>query len=305
MIKCPECGSEAVQQRGYNRDRTKKRIECQSCFSWSSLPIEFFEETSGEKVFKNILVFDIETMVKKAFLFRSGKQYVNAESFIDYDTMICWSAKVLGGSEMFKDCLTPQEAKDKNHSRITKSLWNLMKNYDVTVSHNGINFDIPMIKTFFLKENLGLPNRFRNIDTCAIARSQFRFQSNKLDYICKELGLNDGKTKTDFDLWKKCYEGDVDSLNDMQMYNLNDILILEDLLNVFKPYIPSFPNVAVYGDVEESQCPYCGGTKFKDNGFWFTPNGKFHSFRCECKAIFRSKENLLSKAKKKVQMIGI
>ena len=303
MITCKDCGSENVQKRGFNNNRTKQRIECQSCGAWSSVDIEVL--SSEPKVFKNILIFDIETMVKKAFLFRPGKQYVNADSFIDYDTMICWSAKVLGSSDTFSDCLTSKEAKEKNHSRITKSLWNLMKDYDVTVSHNGINFDIPMIRTFFLKENLGLPNRFRNIDTCQIARSNFRFQSNRLDYICRELGLNDGKTDTNIDLWKKCYDGDQESLDYMQTYNINDILILEDLLNIFKPYIPSFPNVAVYGDIEESQCPYCGGANFKDNGYWFTPNGKFNSYRCECKAIFRSKENLLTKTKKKVQMVGI
>jgi hypothetical protein len=61
----------------------------------------------------------------------------------------------------------------------------------------------------------------------------------------------------------------------------------------------------VWSDVVVPVCPYCGGTNFKDNGHWYTPNGKFNSYRCECQALFRSKENLLSKRKKAVNLIGI
>jgi rRNA maturation protein Nop10 len=249
------------------------------------------------------LIFDIETQIKKANLFRHGKQYVNASAFEDYDSMICWSAKWLGDNEVFGDVCTSKEAKARDHSRITKSLWDAMSQAAFTISHNGIYFDLPMVNTFFVENRLGLPNLFRNIDTCQIARKNFRFESNSLDSLCKRLGINDGKIDTDIDLWLNCYKGDQEALDYMFKYNQMDVTVLEDLYNVFLPYIPSFPNMGIWGDVKEAKCPYCGSTNFKEKGYKYTPSGKYISYRCECQALFRSKENLLSKEFKKLQMI--
>lgn len=301
-VKCPECSSEDIQQRGFNGNRTKKRIECQECGSWSSLPIEMFYVEKSKNAPK-ILLFDIETHLKSAMLFRHGKQYVNASSFKDYDTMICWSAKWIGDTEVFGDVQTSKEANNRDHKRITKSLWEMLSEADFTISHNGINFDIPMVNTFFVEERLGMPNLFRNIDTCQIARKNFKFESNAMDYLCKRLGLNDGKIKTDISLWEGCYEGNQESLDYMFNYNKMDSVVLEDLYNVFIPYVQNFPNMGIWGDVNESKCPYCGGTNFHEKGFKYTPQGKFISYRCECQALFRSKNNLLSKEFRKLQFV--
>jgi len=250
-----------------------------------------------------ILIFDIETHLKNAKLFRHGKQYVNASSFSDYDSMICWSAKWVGDNEVFGDVQTSTEAVERDNSRVTKSLWDALSSADLTVSHNGINFDLPMVNTFFIENRLGLPNFFRNIDTCSIARKNFKFESNSLDHICKRLGINDGKMDTSIELWEKCYVGEKESLSYMFEYNQMDVTVLEDLYNVFLPYIPSFPNLGVWGDVTQAKCPYCGSTNFEEKGYKYTPSGKFNSYRCECQALFRSKENLLSKEFKKLQMV--
>jgi transposase-like protein len=304
-LSCPECESFNIQKRGYNKARTKQRLECQDCGSWSSVDfldgkVSFFSSPIAPK----IILFDIETHVKKAWLFRHGDQYVQPSSFERTEnTMICWSAKYLGSDEVLGDCQTSREAKNKDHSRITKSLWKILSDADITISHNGVSFDLPMINTFFVRERLGLPNKFRNIDTCMIARKTFRFESNKLDLLCKELGLKSGKMETTIDLWKECFDGEQKSLDYMYEYNQMDSKILEDLYNVFLPYIPKFPNMGVWGDVSEPVCPYCHGVNFKHKGYFYTPNGKFESFRCECQAIFRSKENLLFKDARKNQMI--
>jgi rRNA maturation protein Nop10 len=247
------------------------------------------------------LIFDIETHLKRAKLFRHGKQYVSASSFEDYDTMICWSAKWLGDTEVFGDVQTPLEAVTRDHSRISKSLWNAMSQAQFTISHNGDHFDLPMVRTFFVEGRLGLPGFFRSIDTCQIARQNFKFESNAMDYLCKRLGLNDGKIATSIDLWNGCYEGDKKSLDYMFNYNKMDSVVLEDLYNVLIPYVPNFPNLGIWGDVNEAKCPYCGGNHFHNIGYKFTPNGKFNSYRCECQAIFRSKQNLLSRRLKALQ----
>jgi len=312
-LKCPTCGSEKVQQRGYNESGTHKRLECQEGHRqgrWFMIPLEFIDNTTtatlpilSSKNAPKILLFDIETHLKKAFLFRPGEQYVSASSFDDKDSIICWSAKWLGDTEVFGDAQTPSEAINRDNSRVTKSLWNELSKANFTISHNGVKFDLKMMNTFFVEERLGLPAHFRNIDTYQIAKNNFKFPSNSLDSICKQLGLNTGKIKTSIELWNECYKGNPEALENMYTYNQQDVLILEDLFNVFLPYVPTYPNMGIWGDVNVSKCPYCGSTDFEQKGYWYTPQGKFNSYRCECQAIFRSKENLLSTRFKKLQFV--
>ena len=72
------------------------------------------------------------------------------------------------------------------------------------------------------------PSHYRIVDTLRIARSSFGFSSNKLDYINEMLGLS-MKRKTDFSLWKDCFYGDQEALDEMQEYVIQDTAILEEL----------------------------------------------------------------------------
>ncbi len=314
MVNCPKCGSSNVQSRGYNQNRDKKRFECQENHSrfvdendndyrWFSLPIEMTVEKS--KNAPKILIWDVETHIDKAWLFSHGKQYVHGTSFENEVSLICWSAKWLGSPETFGDVQTSKEAKNKDDKRVVTSLWKAMSEADIHITHNGKRFDELVMNTRFLIHKLGLPKRTFSIDTYAVAKQNFKLRSYSLDYICNLLGLNTGKIKTDVNLWKGCYEGNQEDLDYMFKYNLEDSNILEDVYHALRPYMTRFPNIGVWSDVEVPVCPYCGGTNFEDNGHWYTPNGKFNSYRCECQALFRSKDNLLSKKKKSVNLIGI
>lgn len=315
MIMCPKCGSDKVQARGYNQNRDKRRYECQenheqyvnddgNDFRWFSYPVEI-EKFENSKNAPKILIWDVETHIDKAWLFSPGKQYVSGQSFENEISLICWSAKWLGNPSTFGDVQTSREAKNKNDGRIVKNLWDAIAQADVTITHNGSKFDDLVMNTRWAIHRLGLPKRTIKIDTYIIAKQNLKLRSYSLDHICKAFGLNSGKMKTDIELWKSCYDGNQESLDYMFKYNLEDSNILEDAFNVLKPYAPKFPNFAVWSDVEKPLCPYCASDDFEDNGYWYTPNGKFNSYRCSCQAIFRSKENLLSKNKKKMGLIGL
>ncbi len=294
-MNCPDCNSDFVEKRGQRNN--KQRYECQDCDRWFSGELN---NTNTQKVVAQVpFIFDIETSIKKAFLFGSGKQYVNADSFEDTSRMICWSGKFVGSPTIYGDCQTPEEAKNKDHRRILKSLWNQLSTISIAVTHNGVDFDNKMINYFFLKERMGLPSKYRNIDTCQLSRRIFRAESNRLDYLVRDLGLSAGKSSTSRQDWIDCYYGDSKALKKMFKYNQNDVMILEDLLNLIKPYAPNLINMGIFGDVEDSVCPYCGSQNFQENGSFYSPNGKFISYRCECQGLFRSKINLLSKNKRK------
>ncbi len=72
---------------------------------------------------------------------------------------------------------------------------------DELIGHNGDKFDLAWIRTRCLFHRIEMFPTYNTIDTLKIARSKFRFNSNRLDYIGKFLGLGQ-KNHTNFDLWK-------------------------------------------------------------------------------------------------------
>lgn len=290
---CPNCGSGKVQKRGFRNNR--QRYECQEkeCSVWFMGD----EEVQNKNI--PVLYFDIETSIRQAWLFRTGDQYITADSFKDQPFMLGYSAKWAGDSRIYSDFLTPDEAIKQDQERIVRSLWNLMSQTNITVSYNGNNFDMRHMNSFFMKYRLGLPNRIRNIDPCQIARNVLKLDSNKMDYVVKYLGLDDGKHKMEVQDWINCYYGDLKALKKMEKYCEHDVVILELITDAIKPYTSGLPNMGVYGEISEPVCPSCGSKNFKPNGFTYTSFGKYNSYRCECQTLFRSRENLLNKDKRK------
>ena len=63
--------------------------------------------------------------------------------------------------------------------------------------------------------------------TLKLSRSKFKFNSNKLDYIAKYLGMGE-KIKTEFGLWKDIVlNKDKDAMAKMVKYCQQDVRLLE------------------------------------------------------------------------------
>jgi hypothetical protein len=172
-----------------------------------------FFETKQPKV----LLIDIETTPLQVHCWGTWKQRIGYEQVINDWFMLSYSAKWLFDSKMYSSVLTPTEAVNKDDSRIARELWKLFDQADVLVGHNINGFDLPKAQTRFLMNKLAPPSPFRVIDTLKVAQQNFRFASNKLDYI-GQLLLNDRKIHTEYQLWLRCLEGDAKSLQDMVLF---------------------------------------------------------------------------------------
>lgn len=246
-----------------------------------------------------ILLWDIETTPINAFVWGIWEQNVNLEGIVQDSHMLSWSAKWLFDPDIMSDVLTSREAKQHDDKRITQSLWKLLDEADVVIGHNCIQFDEKKANTSFLKHGLPPVSHFQSIDTLTVAKSVFRFSSNKLDYVNEFLGLPK-KIPTSFDLWVRCYNGDISALKEMETYNRGDVEILEDLYLQLRPYIKNHPNLNLWSDENISLCPNCGSPKITWNGSYYTYTGQYDAFRCDsCGAIGRSRKSTLDKAKNK------
>ena len=245
-----------------------------------------FWETKQPKV----LLIDIETTPLQVHCWGTWKQRIGYEQVINDWFMLSYSVKWLFDSKIHSGVLTPGEAIHKDDSRIAKELWRYFDQADILIGHNILNYDLPKAQTRFLMNKLAPPSPFQVIDTLRVAQKNFRFASNKLDYI-GQLLLNDRKIHTEYQLWLRCLEGDPKSLEEMRVYNQKDVLLLEEAYVFLRPYIKSHPNMAIYMEAHEPTCPNCGSSEIEECGYYTTSVNRYLAFRCKnCGAICRSRK---------------
>lgn len=256
-------------------------------------------EQLGRRVPK-IGIFDVETLPMKVYAWSLWDKYTSPEQVIEESCFLSWAGKFLNDPTIYSDCLTPEESKNRDGLRIAVSCWEFINQCDILVGHNLHKFDMRVVNTFFLKADLP-PLRPLQIDTLEVVRKNFRFSSNKMGAVNNALNITTKIENEGFRLWKKCDEGDQEALDTMLEYNIGDITALEDLFYIIRPYITNQKfNYNLYSELTETVCPVCGEKEFKFNGHYYTSAGKWESLRCmSCKTLFRSKENLLGKNKKK------
>ncbi len=244
-----------------------------------------FFETKQPKVG----ILDIETTPLQAHVWGTWKQRIGYEQVINDWFMLSYSWKWLFDSKVSGGVLAPEEAIKRDDSRITRELWKFLDTCDVVIGHNINRFDIPKAQTRFIVNKLNPPSPFRTIDTLTIAQQNFRFASNKLDYI-GELLLHDRKIHTEYQLWLDCMAGVPHRLQEMLAYNKKDVLLEEEAYVFLRPYIKSHPNMAIYQESHEPSCPTCGSVNIDECGHYTTSVNRYLAFRCkDCGAICRSR----------------
>jgi hypothetical protein len=235
-------------------------------------------------------ILDIETSPLQVNVWGTWKQRIGHEQVINDWYMLSYSWKWLFDSKVSGSVLTPTEAINRDDSRICREVWKFLDQCDVVIGHNINRFDIPKVQTRFIVNKLAPPSPFRTIDTLTIAQQNFRFASNKLDYI-GDLLLHDRKIHTEYQLWLDCMKGVPEALSRMLTYNKKDVLLEEEAYVFLRPWIKSHPNMAIYQESIEPSCPTCGSTNIDECGYYSTSVNRYLAFRCkDCGAICRSRK---------------
>lgn len=169
--------------------------------------------------------------------------------------------------------------------------------------HNCKKFDLLKINARMLIHRLPPVKPYQNIDTLEVAKRQFGFTSNKLDYLAKILGV-DTKLDTDFQLWADCVDGKPEALKYMYKYNNWDVECLEAVYLRLRPWIHSNVNLGLYYECDEPVCPNCGSHNLTEEGFYYTSVNKYQVYRCECGAVSRARTSEVPKDVKEVLLNG-
>jgi len=247
-----------------------------------------------------VLLLDIETAPLLSYVWGRWKQDINDVQVINDWYMITWAGKWLFEDGVMSERLTSSEAKRQDDRRISKILWEKINEADVVIAHNAKGFDIKRVNTRFVVHGFPPPMPYKVIDTLLHSRSQFAFSSNSLDSLNRSLDLRRKRDHEGFEMWSKCYGGDVDSLRKMEEYNIHDIYALEDFYLRIRPWIQPHPNIALHIMDDVQRCPSCASADITWGGEYHTSVNVYAAFRCNgCGSIGRSRVTSVPAKKRK------
>jgi DNA polymerase elongation subunit (family B) len=248
-----------------------------------------------------ILVFDIETSYIEIASWGINKQYINKKQILNDWFMLSYAAKWLYDEEIYSGVLTPKESIKKDDKRLCLELFDLLDSCDIAVSYNGNSFDIPKINTRMIINKIQPPTPYKSIDIFQTVSKRFSFTSKSIDYVNMSLGLERKMENSGMDLWIRAVAGEADALKEMSLYNIQDVVALENQYLEVLPWILHHPNIGMWHNSDESICGFCGSKNlnYVDKPY-SSITGLYRQFRCnDCHAIGRTQENILSKDKRK------
>ena len=222
----------------------------------------------------NVLTIDIETRPHLAHVWALWDQNVGLSQLMEVGTVICWAAK--WGHE--KRVMYRSDFHD-GHEAMVAEAWKLMDAADVVIGYNHKAFDVKHLHREFVLAGMPPPAPHRDIDLLTVARSRFKFASNKLDHVASELGLGSKVKHSGHDLWVRCMNDDPKAWATMKRYNIGDVRLTEAVYAHLRPWIKNPPHPGLFGGAIDG-CPNCGGTDLVRNGTHKAASRQYRQYRC-------------------------
>jgi DNA polymerase elongation subunit (family B) len=229
-----------------------------------------------------ILTLDIETSPNVAYTWGLYDQNISVSQILEGSRVLCVTAKWYDS----KSTIFLSE-NDLGHAEMIRQVWELLNEADIMVTYNGISFDAKHLNREFILAGLTPPAPYLNIDLYRTVRSQFKFASNKLDYVSQALGIGQKIKHEGQALWNAVLAGDAKAWAKMRKYNIQDVLLTESLFDFLGPWIKSMPNMGIF--TGERCCYRCASKNLADRGLGHTNTIVYNRLLCEdCGAWNRS-----------------
>ncbi len=199
--------------------------------------------------------FDIETSPNVGLFWQAGyKQKIDYSNIIKERAIICICYKWEGEKEVY----SLQWDSKQDDKKMLIEFIKVANVADELVGHNGDKFDLAWIRTRCVFHQIDMLPKYTTIDTLKGARQKFRFNSNRLNYIAKFLGIGQ-KIKPDFNLWKDiCLHNSKPAMIKMVKYCKQDVVLLEKVYNKMKGHLEPKTHYGVVFGYDRTSCPECG-----------------------------------------------
>lgn len=251
-----------------------------------------------------ILYLDIETAPKLAYVWKFFKEMIGVKQVKEHGHVMSFSAI---WNDSPDNEVIYYDNRGKDDTSIVKKLVRLFDEADIIVGHNVEMFDAATINARCLVLGIKPPSPYKVIDTWKVAKRQFKFESNSLEYLTDVLPIKHKKLLhkkyPGFELWLGCISGEQEAWDEMKLYNINDTLAVRDVYHVFQPWIKNHPNIGNYTSSDRPVCSKCGSAHIQLRGYT-TGNsnvGSYHKYVCmDCGGWSRSRFSVKPKELNKV-----
>ena len=247
-----------------------------------------------------ILLLDIETAPNLAHVWGLWDQNVGLPQLLDSGYILSWAAKWYKEKEVKFASLQYHTKKE-----MLVEMWDLLNEADAVVHYNGRRFDVPYLNAEFVQIGLLPPSPFKQIDLLETVKKQFKFPSNKLEYVVKALGVGEKFKNSGHELWIGCMVNNPDAWKEMSTYNIQDVNILQALYEKLIPWIKGHANYSLYSDGSVPVCPNCGGKHLHKRGFTHTLASIYQRYRCADCGHWSKDNKILNKKQYKTTSIGL
>lgn len=233
-----------------------------------------------------IILFDLETLPnpdEAVKVWPRLSDYPGKTLKASITSGICAGYKYLG--EKTVHCINawdfPEWKKDVNNDKkLFKALYEILKNADLIVTHNGIRFDWKYFQTRLMINELPTLHQIPHVDTCQLSKSHLYLFDNKLDTL-GEFIAGDRKMKHEgWDLWVKTRQRNEKAMAKMTKYCKQDVRLLEKVFYKLRPFATNIPNHNLWIDEESKVCPNCGSDHLRSNGLRHTKTKSYRRLIC-------------------------
>jgi len=242
------------------------------------------------------LLLDIETSPNVVYSW--GVYQENALSVQSHWYLLSFAAKWRGEKKIiYRDLSNYPGYKggDGNERRLLSDVHELLDRADIVVAHNGADFDVRRLNARFIAKGFAPPTPYVTVDTKRDLARVASFSSNRLNWLSKQLGIGQKTMEhQDIALWLGCMAGDKKSWAKMKAYNMNDVVLLEELYKILAPWIRQ-PNANLWFVGVVCPNPACGSRNLVRRGLARSKTRTYQRFQCkECGAWGRSTKSTSS-----------
>lgn len=220
-----------------------------------------------------ILVIDIETSPAMGYFWSILNTNIGINQIVDVSKVICFAAKWIGDKKIHF------YSNQKNtHKKMINEAWKLINQADAVIGYNSQSFDMKVLNKEFLINDMPPPSPYKNIDLLKTVKGKFKFISNKLDHVSRELQIGRKTSHNGFELWQACMENDSKAWSLMEKYNKQDVKLTEDLYNKVKSWLVTPFNWNDHSN--DAVCPNCGSKHLICNGIYRSKTGSYQKYKC-------------------------
>ena len=241
-----------------------------------------------------ILHLDLETSPITAHTWGLWQQNISLKQILQSTEVMCFGARWHHTKKVI--------FKSIHHDgkpEMLRELHALMDEADAIVGWNSKGFDHKHIRREFLEAGMMPPSPTADIDLMLEVKRNFRFPSNKLDYVAQTLGVGAKVEHSGFDLWIKCMAGNDKAWAEMKRCQIQDVNLLVELYEKLLPWI-KMPSAAAH-DLVEDGCTNCASTHINSRGLSATAAGNYRRYQCmDCGTWMRGAKRQTSTSMRKL-----